>query len=367
MKLSIVISTRCDPIGTAITFRSFREDVKGLDHEFIIVDNSDTNFDYDILRSYIDQEFIKTGELVMFRDPITCIFTAREKAIQAASGDLIMFIDSHMLPFYGCCESFVEFFEKHGEEVGIAYGPCGYHHKIEQYSYHSRDLTSFGAIIYRDPPDLPITFRGPPMVFRRSHFERIGGYGTFAKHRLNWGGGDTHIGLKSLVLGWENWLVSGAGAIHLGPFHGDHYFVESFAKMDKSVDGRWLGFFVAAYIAGGMELVEKRRKQVEKRLSKKHIEDSLIERATKISEEEKRWVDERRIYTYEELRVGEVWRRGFDEPEVIWSREFKSDMDKKVKNRKKLGNGRVVWKNRVKKVPGTDRTMMNKSSKVVHG
>ena len=41
MKLSIVISTRSDPIGAAITFRAFREDVKDLDYEILVVENSD--------------------------------------------------------------------------------------------------------------------------------------------------------------------------------------------------------------------------------------------------------------------------------------------------------------------------------------
>lgn len=364
MKLSIVISTRSDPIGAAITFRAFREDVKDLDYEILVVENSDVPRDFQVLLSYISKEYEEKGRAKIFHVDPPCIFTSREKAVDAASGDVILFLDSHMLPIYGCCRAFLDFFANHGDEVGFAYGPCGYHHKIESFSYHARCLETFNAIIYHEPDDTPITFRGVPLAFRKQHFNRIGRYGTFSKHALNWGGGDTHLGLKSLVLGYENWLVSKGGAIHIGPFPDDHYFVRSYAVQHNSIEDRWIGFLIAAYIAGGEKLLYERKAHVERRLHKKLINEELVDKARQLAKAEKRWVDERRIFQFEELRDQKVWLHGYDEPEVAWTKRFRSGLKSMPYVKVEESKRQQPKGNTLKIVPGTDwKTLMQKTLK----
>jgi glycosyltransferase involved in cell wall biosynthesis len=364
------MSTRNDPIATSLTFNAFREDAQGLDFEFVIVDNSDTQRDFEILQSYLHPEYIQEGKLILLRNSPPCLFTAREKGLQYARGDVILLLDSHMLPGYGCCRAFMDFFQKHEEDtsVGFVYGPCGYHHKREFFSFHSRKLDNFGGIIYdyNDLPEaVPISFRGPPMAFRKEHFERIEGYGTFSRYMLSWGGGDTHLGLKSLVLGYRNWLIKYGYAIHLGPFpKGEHYFTQSFSMKASSLEERWIGFLIAAYIAGGEPLLRLRKSHVEKRLNKKLLPEELVEKAVLYAAAEKASVDAKRVYDFEELRDNKPYLGTFKEPLVSWYKNFKDtwrELPKKTKDKQTSAPKRTPITD-TRTIPNTDwRAKIRKS------
>jgi hypothetical protein len=304
MSLSVIISTRCDPVPTLVTIHSILNASKSVDIpiEIIVVDNSEDENNREVLRRIIHREYRRSGIIKLIEHKFQCIFTAREEGVGRASGELVMFLDSHMLLGKYCLESFLYFFQEmwDDEKLGIAYGPMCYSRRIEEDSWHDRDPYTMSGLTLNDPRTQPIAFRAVPMMMKKSLFRAIKGYGTLADNRLSWGGGDTHLGMKPLILGYTNWLVEGATAYHLGPFKkNDIYFRQSYMHT-VDANKKYLGMLISAYVIGGIEFAERRMRQISSRINA-DVSDRDLKTAIQLGTTERRWLEENTVRSYEEI------------------------------------------------------------------
>jgi len=306
--ISVVISTRNDPIGCLFTVRSLLEEAKGFDGkvEIVIVDNSDK--DGLNIGDLIDVQYIVEGKIKLLKESVSCIFSARDKGVEVANGDYIIILDSHMMLSRGAFVSFNKTFAK-GDEVGIVYGPLIYHMDTEIDAYHSRDIRTFMAVKFREVGwnCRKIPFRGAPFGMKKSLYQEIQGYGTLAKEKYSWGGGDAYMGIKSLLFGKVNYLVENFAGIHIGPFKRDPFLCRTSEYARTHEGGRWMGILVAGYILGGETLLQQRVKRIQRRLKRfEDFSERSLHNIRLVGEGEKRWIKDNAKFTFEEIQ--EQWQ-----------------------------------------------------------
>jgi len=306
--ISVVISTRNDPIGCLFTTLSLLEEAKGFDGEVevVIVDNSD-NEGLNI-KDLINIEYIIEGRVKLIREEVCCIFSARDKGVEVASGEYVIILDSHMMLVRGAFDSYSKTFAI-GDNIGIVYGPLIYHNDTEIDAYHSRDMQTFMAVKFRKLGwgYRKIPFRGAPFGMKKSFYQEILGYGSLSEYKFSWGGGDAYIGIKGLLFGRDNYLAEGFAGIHIGPFKHDPFLCNTSEYARTYEGGRWMGILVAGYILGGEKLLQKRVKRIEKRLKRfENFDDRFLHRVRLMGEMERRWIRDNARFTFEEIQ--EQWQ-----------------------------------------------------------
>ena len=325
-KLSIIISNRNDTVMLSVTVRSCIEELKSLneDGEIVICDNSDLSI-YKQLKSFLPLKYIQGGKLKVFRQDFPCLFSARETAISHAKGDYVLCLDSHMIVGRNMFLDLVNFMDLHkaDETLGFAHAPINWAHQHEDSSRHDRDMSvnelgNWGEA-YNHPRT--ITWKGMPWTCRRKWFldkeNGLNGYGALAKHGISWGGGDMHIGIKPWLLGFKNWAVPTSPGIHIGPFpridtkkdrnaavigH-DRYRLWS----DSGNGPHALGFLISCYILGGEAMMERNASAITERFGRFIDVDKEWFRAIEYGKEEKAWLDERKIMSFEQLLEVKPW------------------------------------------------------------
>jgi glycosyltransferase involved in cell wall biosynthesis len=330
-----------------ITVHSVLQAIKGIDDqvEIILVDNSEDDKNQEVLRRIIYREYIWEGIVRIIKHPHQCLFTAREEGIREAKGQLIMFLDSHMLLGKGSLNAFLNFFSQRSEYVGIAYGPLCYSKHSTENSWHDRNPDTLSGLVLTNPETQQIAFRGVPMMFRKELWKSIKGYGSLSQHRLSWGGGDTHIGMKPLLLGYENWLVGKGTVIHLGPFHkSDRYFRPSFMHSTDS-SKKHLGMIVSAYVIGGEEFALKRIAQITRRINA-NVTERDLHTAMQIGSDERRWILANAKYTYND--ICKLYKRSKGECRTIQSKGIPTKVKKKPNRHNHLPHEH--WRRRLERV-----------------
>src|SRR4030066_216182 len=217
MKLSVIISNRNDIAMLVVTVRSCIEELRSLEpgtYEIVIVDNSDANV-YQLIMGALPTGYIKDKTMKVFRQDFPCLFSARETAAKKATGDYIFCLDSHMLVGRDTIRKLVEFMDREVEDptLGFAHAPISWAHQHESRAKHDRNMSSHElgdwGLAYHE--ERTITWKGMPWICRRPWFldkdQGLNGYGALDQHRVSWGGGDMHIGVKPWLLGFKNWAV----------------------------------------------------------------------------------------------------------------------------------------------------------------
>ena len=320
MKLSVIISNRNDTSMLAVTVRSTLEQLKplNLDGEIVICDNSDKEIQA-TLDCYLPMGYAKDGLLKLLHQPYPCIFTARESAAKAAQGEYLVCLDSHMLVGHNMILDLVNFMDRHdhGRKIGFAHAPINWLHQHERFARHDRDMTlnelgNWGAAYAHEQK---ITWKGMPWICRRDFFlTTLGGYGALAKHRVAWGGGDMHIGIKPWLLGYSNWAVPTAPGIHCGPFpkpkEGRADPQAKYRRYNKSGSTpNYLGFLISCYVLGGEEMMERNKEKLERNFKIKCA--TFWDKAKTLGQEEKMWLDSRKVITFERLLATRPWDEYF--------------------------------------------------------
>jgi len=330
-KLSVIISNRNDVSMLVVTIRSCIEELRplGLENcEIVIVDNSDPQI-YALISSALPTGYIKDGLLKVFRQDFPCIFTARELAAEKASGQYILCVDSHMLIGRDCFLDLVTFMDAHQDDptLGFAHAPISWAHQHERHARHDRDMSvselgNWGAA-YKFPQT--ITWKGMPWICRRDWFlsreQGINGYGALSQHRLSWGGGDLHIGLKPWLLGYRNWAVPTRACIHIGPFpkididDTNHNIVKAdVIARDKyrvwAISGNGphaIGFLVSCYILGGEPMMKRNESAITRRFGRFIDVRKEWKSAKEFGQEEKDWLDANKKLSFEQLLLTRPW------------------------------------------------------------
>ena len=310
MKLSVIISNRNDLTMLAITVRSVLEGlVEVPESEIVISDNSDRDR-YEQLLKFIPPGYVKEGKVRIFRQDFPCLFTAREQAAREAKGDYLFCLDSHMLVGNGTLRDLVAFMDRADEKVGFAHAPINWCHQHESIARHDRDMETceLGDWGTAHSEERKITWKGMPWICRRNwFFEELGAYGALSQHRLAWGGGDMHIGVKPWLLGFENWAVPTRPCIHIGPFPGTD---KEFPYRLYSQSGRFqacLGFLVSCYVLGGEGMMERNREVLEKRFGKYFSPRASWKKAMRLGEDEREWILRKQKMSFEELLEKRPW------------------------------------------------------------
>ena len=321
-KLSVIISNRNDLAMLSVTVRSCIEELRplGLENcEIIIVDNSNENF-YKLLSSVIPTGYVKERLIKVYRQDFPCLFTARDLAVEKASAQYISCVDSHMIIGRDMFLDLYNFMEKNKDDktLAFAHAPISWSHQHERSAKHDRDMSinelgNWGSA-YKTPRT--ITWKGMPWICRRSLWQDINGYGALSQHKLSWGGGDMHIGIKPWMLGLKNYAVPTNPGIHIGPFpnidrDSDDSSVTkigAYRLWSKSGQGpATLGFLVSCYVLGGEPMMLRNKSAINERFGKYLNVDMNWDKAIAFGKDEKAWLDQRKVFTFEDLLSQKPW------------------------------------------------------------
>ena len=353
--LSVIISNRNDVKMLVVTIRSCIEALKplGLENcEVVVCDNSDKPI-YAKVQSAIPHGYCREGILSLYRQEEPCLFSARGTAAEKAKGKYILCLDSHMIVGHNCFVDLYNFMEKHSydEKIGFAHAPINWAHHHERQSKHDRDLTKneLGPWGLAYDEERKITWKGMPWICRRDWFldtERgLGGYGALAKKRISWGGGDMHIGTKAWLLGFENWAVPTSPCIHIGPFPktdsipGDINSTHVSPKGDDEEKYRLygksgnyphtFGFLVSCFVLGGEPMMLRNKPAIQERFGRYLDIDKYWREAIAVGLEERAWLEEHQIMTFEQFIAQKPWNG--TPPKPIRTHQIKEALSSQVK------------------------------------
>ena len=324
-KLSVIISNRNDTSMLSVTVCSTIEELRplGLENcEIVICDNSDPDI-YKLLASVLPTGYCRDKLLKVYRQETPCLFSARELAAEKAEGEYIVCLDSHMLCGHNMLLDLVNFMDRRKDDptIGFAHAPINWSHHHQQHAKHDRDMSKHELgdwFLVRDK-EQTITWKGMPWICRREWFlddeSGLGAYGALAQHRISWGGGDMHIGVKPWLLGFKNWAVPTTAGIHIGPFPR----IDTKGNPNVAITGAHkyrlysasgtgphsLGFLISCYVLGGESMMNRNKAMITERFG---IDcNEWWHKSMEFGQEEKDWLDERKVMTFEQLLERKPW------------------------------------------------------------
>ena len=165
-----------------------------------------------------------------------------------------------------------------------------------------------------------------PWICRRDWFldrdKGLNAYGALAEHRVSWGGGDLHIGVKPWLLGFKNWAVPTNPCIHIGPYPkidaGDTpgTTIVSSNKSDPyryrqyAASGNFphtFGFLVSCYVLGGEPMMNRNKDILNERFGKFINIKKFWSKAIELGKKEREWLTKRQKLTFEQLLQTKPW------------------------------------------------------------
>jgi len=326
-KVSIIISNRNDVSMLIVTLRSVIEELRAIEPdkgEIIVVDNSDIPI-YEMIEKELPHGYIEDGTLKFIRQDFPCLFTAREKAIEQSNSDLIICIDSHMIIGRNMILDLVRFMIKRSKDktLGFAHAPVNWLHQHPSQSRHDRDMSEceLGNWGLAYDYERTITWKGMPWICRKDFWHDIKGYGSLSRHKISWGGGDMHIGIKPWLLGYKNWAVPCSPAIHIGPFPKTDTTENPHTVKLVTVTARdryrlWslsgngphaLGFLISCYVLGGEPMMNRNKKTLKYRFSNFINVDREWNKAISLGQAERDWILSVQKLTFEQLLKIKPW------------------------------------------------------------
>lgn len=260
MKISVVIPNRNDTAMLAVTVRSILEELKGVGGEIVIVDNSDQDI-WHILNtpnvSPLPLNYVKDGVVKLIRQDFPSIYSARQTAIENATGEYVYNVDSHMLIGKNQLVDIVAFMDDRPEKCGFGFAPIGWVGAPQYLARHDirTDKTGiFGSWgrQYFKPTKICWNF-GSCICDRKWYLEQHGGLDFFSEGQVSWGGGEFYSAIKSCLLGYENWAIPCNPQYHIGPFSKQVQALgNKYRLYGNSGNGRQgIGILSAFYALGG--------------------------------------------------------------------------------------------------------------------
>jgi len=333
-ELSVIISNRNDTAMLSVTINSCIEELSpiGLKNcEIIICDNSDDSI-YTTLKSFLPTGYMRDKRLKVFRQTFPCLFTARETAAQYSTGKYILCVDSHMLIGHNTFLDLYNFMEAHSNDqtMAFAHAPVNWTHHHQRNAVHDRDMSKneLGDWNRAYQSERTITWKGMPWICRRNWFldkvSGLGAYGALSQHKVSWGGGDMHIGIKPWLLGFKNWAVPTRPCIHIGPFpkndltdnpaeskvaNGSGYRYRLWSSSGTGPHA--LGFLVSCFVLGGEQMMNRNKSAIMSRFGRFINVEEWWQQAMVFGKDEKQWLDERKLMTFEQLLERKPWNNGY--------------------------------------------------------
>jgi glycosyltransferase involved in cell wall biosynthesis len=252
MRVSVIIANRNDVAILGVTLRSAIEELSAVPGggEVVICDNSDAEH-RPAVESIIPRRYLGREVRIYYQD-YACLFTAREQAARQARGKYIFCVDAHMIFGRDSIVRAVEFMDRRaGQPVGFGSIPINWLCQHEGAARHDmRHLHGTWGHLYEH--ERRISWKGIPWICNRDWFlDSLGAYGCLSANKMSWGGGDVYLGLKTWLLGFENWAIPSRPVIHIGPLPpAARQFYKYRTYQGSGQYFATLGFLVAFYALG---------------------------------------------------------------------------------------------------------------------
>ena len=320
MKLSIIISNRNDIVMLNVTLNNAIEMLKTIDGkgEIVVCDNSDPKF-WELINLACPVGWIRKGFVKIIRQEEPCFTSARMRAAEAAKGEYIFCVDSHVL--FGCntLRDSVDFMERHKDDPNLGFGhpPIRWAHQGPAGVKHTLKVSDKGLpnggwdCAYATERKMYWKFM--PWICRRDwYLNTLKGYGAHSDHMISWGGAEVLQQVKSLMLGYENWAIATDPVIHIGPYtpaviKTGQYKYRTYTANGNKPHG--FGVLLAYAVLGGPEVGYKQAKIGEEQFTNRHKikVDDYWPAVLEMSAAEHNWLQDRKKYDYLELLETKPW------------------------------------------------------------
>ena len=281
MKVSVIIPYCQEWPAIVFTLRAVHEELSEIDHEIIAVDNWCEEVEHQVGgKENADQGHARVSKkdgkahqshirlqaalgdkpwlkYVEYHDKLSH-WQAKNAAVAASSGDVILSVDAHVVPGRGSLSSALKYFEQHKEEIdGSLHVPLTYHILEDRRLIYALKADAdkgtahycFSSAPDQRPPHFP-AFEVPCMstcgvIFARETYDLLGGW---PRELGIYGGGENFFNFSLAVLGKKKWIFNaGAPLHHHGDKRGYHWNYGDYLRNQT----------LAAFIYGGHVWAEK--------------------------------------------------------------------------------------------------------------
>jgi len=231
-ELSVIVPYINEEPQILFTLRALAEELRDIDFEVLAVDNTCRDLE---VRGIVPDSGREKVDAAAFGNPWlkslgysarASHWQAKNLAVSQASGDVLMFVDGHVVPGRGSISSMFKFYRQNWEELnGTLHLPLTY------------KILEWRKLIYRLDVDLSVgklhytfdtyvesekPYRVPcmsscGMMMHRKIFELLGGWPTGLG---SWGGGENFLNFALAVLGKNVWIWPGEPLYHHGEKRG---------------------------------------------------------------------------------------------------------------------------------------------------
>jgi glycosyltransferase involved in cell wall biosynthesis len=243
--VSVIVPSRNELKNLLWTLQAVMADLEGLDFELIPVLNRCNPDDQEAVSRYWP---FKTGhgQVVVYDEKASC-WGARNAGAKVATGEYLLFLDSHVMPSPGSFRRLIEF---HRGWKGIAHCALNYWLEPEAralYGYKWRPDKFWGDWTRTRPlaPDFHVPLSGTSSsLIDRATFDEVGGwhpeFGVY-------GGGEPYLDLLVQMYGYEVRLDPENRLWHLTEHRGYTWTNEEVRR----------NFMIAAFVLGGLPWLDR--------------------------------------------------------------------------------------------------------------
>jgi len=334
-KLSIIMGTRNETVFLNLTVRSAIEELKAVEggSEIIVVDNSDRRlWESEVeedgtkktlrgaVQTMIPYRYLKLKKVKLIRQEAPCFTAARMTAARAASGEYLFCVDSHVLFGRDVLKDAVAFMDRHegDEKLGFGHSPICWAGQFEGAKKHQLAPKpgahhGWNWAGYREK-ESRISWKFMPWICRRDwYLDTLRGYGCLADNMVGWGGAELLQQVKALLMGYENWAIPGSPVIHIGPYGSLDRELTGYRYRTYGSSGKYppgMGVLAAFYVLmGDQEGLTHVRTHQDRMMARYSLEitDEKWEMAKEIGREERAWLADRQVMTYQEMLEKRPW------------------------------------------------------------
>jgi len=303
-----------------VTLNNAIEMCKSLDceSEIVVCDNSDLKFK-ELLGIACPVGFIKKHNVRIIHQENPCFTSARMAAAEAAKGEYILCVDSHVLFGYNTLHDSVDFMDRHSADTDLGFGhpPIRWAHQGPAAVKHTLKISPEG--LPNGGWDCALTKEQPmywkfmPWICRREwYLNTLKGYGAHSDHMISWGGAELLQQMKSLMLGYKNWSIITDPVAHIGPYTPaviatGQYKYRTYAANGNKPHG--FGVLLAYAVLGGPTEGYKHAKIGEEKFFNRHKikVDDYWKEAVRLGAAEHKWLTTNQKYGYLEYLTKRPW------------------------------------------------------------
>jgi glycosyltransferase involved in cell wall biosynthesis len=317
LKVSVIIPNRNDTISLGVTVRTIVENLRDIDGEIIIVDNSDEQY-YNLLKtpniSPIPLGYINDGILKIVRQDRPGMYAAAQKGAEVAAGEYLMKCDSHVIWGANVIKDCLSFMNNH-HEAGVCSSPIGWMNLTDRLAKSNIAPNANGGIFggWGEKSELPkkVSWNFGYRIVKKSLFHELNGYSFFADKHVSWGGGEFYLAIKSWLLGYPNWAIKANPVYHIGPHSKELEALTGikFRVYGSSGNGRQgIGILAAFYALGGDNAREECMKSGDGLKKQYGIDiDRDWDEAKAIAHDDHEWIKTHQKISFQELLERKPW------------------------------------------------------------